>query len=94
VKRFGLASVVLVAACVHNPPRIDGVAPTPATSSSLWQPSSSVVAAAAQDKAHSPVVTAVQRIQQLFIVARLERCKPESAVLCFREVLEPAEQYA
>jgi outer membrane protein len=61
VKRFGLASVVLVAACVHNPPRIDGVAPAPATSSSLWQPSSSVVAAAARDNAHGPAVAAVQR---------------------------------
>jgi outer membrane protein len=46
------ASVALVGACAHNPPRIDGVAPTPASPSVLWQPSASVVAAAARDTAH------------------------------------------
>ena len=61
MKRFGLALVVLLAACVHNPPRIDGVAPTPANSSSLWQPSSSVVAAAARDTAHAAGSVTVPR---------------------------------
>jgi len=61
VKRFGVAMVVLLAACVHNPPRIDGVAPAPANPSSLWQPSPSVVAAAARDTAHGAPSVAAPR---------------------------------
>jgi len=62
VKRLGLAPVVLVAACVHAPPRIDGVAPTPASPSVLWQPAPSVVAAAARDTVHR-VATAATPLQ-------------------------------
>jgi outer membrane protein TolC len=61
VKRLQLALVVLVSACVHSAPRIDGVAPTPANPSSLWQPSPSVVSAAARDTAHAAASAALPR---------------------------------
>lgn len=49
MKRIGLAVVGLVTACVHSPPRIDGVAPTPSSPSTQWQPSPSVTEAARKD---------------------------------------------
>jgi outer membrane protein TolC len=49
VKRLGLALVGLVTACVHSAPRIDGVASTPSSPSTVWQPSSSVTEAARRD---------------------------------------------
>lgn len=38
-------------ACVHAPPKIDGVAPTPAAPNAVWAPSPSVERAAARDAA-------------------------------------------
>jgi outer membrane protein len=50
VKRSALTFVLLAgAACRHSAPKIEGMAPTPATTSSLWQPTRSVVDAAARD---------------------------------------------
>jgi outer membrane protein len=47
---FGTATLaLLVAGCAHSPPSINGVAPTPSSPSSLWNPSPSVAAAAARD---------------------------------------------
>lgn len=42
------------AACVHSPPRIDGVAPTPSNPATLWTPSPAVQQAAARDAAATP----------------------------------------
>ena len=65
MKRSGVAFVVLISACVHNPPRIDGVAPTPVSPSSLWQPSPSVVSAAARDTAHIAASAATPHVYTL-----------------------------
>jgi outer membrane protein len=41
-------------ACVHSAPSIDGAASTPTSAATLWNPSSSVVAAATRDARRSP----------------------------------------
>jgi outer membrane protein TolC len=48
----GLA--ILGAACVHSPPKIDGVAPTPAHAATLWNPSTEVKQIAARDTVMKP----------------------------------------
>ncbi|MGH7616378.1 MAG: TolC family protein, partial [Gemmatimonadaceae bacterium] len=49
---LGTAILALAAAnCAHAPPTIDGVAPTPAAPSSLWNPTPAVTAAGAHDAA-------------------------------------------
>jgi len=58
VKRLGLALAGLVTACAHSPPRIDGVAPTPASPSTLWNPAPSVTEAAARDTAKTASTSA------------------------------------
>ena len=58
MKRLGLALVGLVTACVHSPPRIDGVAPAPSSPSTLWQPSPGVTEAARRDTVKSAVLPA------------------------------------
>ena len=56
-----VALCVAGSACVHAPPSINGVAPTPATPSSLWTPPSSVTTAAARDTTHLVLSTAAVR---------------------------------
>ena len=46
---FALASLAAASACVHGPPRIEGVAATPPSQTTQWTPSSSVTSAAARD---------------------------------------------
>src|SRR5262249_19114250 len=47
---LGTATLALVASgCAHSPPTINGVAPTPAAPSTLWNPPAPVVAAGARD---------------------------------------------
>ena len=47
--RFALASLALASACVHGPPRIEGVAATPPTQTTQWTPPASVTEAAERD---------------------------------------------
>lgn len=52
MKPAALASISIVflgAACVHSPPKINGVAPAPSAPSSLWTPPTSVQQTAARD---------------------------------------------
>ena len=49
---------VFGAACVHAPPKIDGVAPTPSNPSTPWTPSKPVLEAAARDAATTPASSA------------------------------------
>lgn len=52
---------VASAACVHSPPSINGVAPAPASPSSLWTPPTSVSAAASRDTTHLAISTTATR---------------------------------
>ena len=52
---------VASAACVHSPPSIDGVAPAPASPSSVWTPPASVSAAASRDTTHLAISTTAAR---------------------------------
>jgi outer membrane protein len=53
VKRAATLLIALAgAACVHTPPKIDGAAPAPVNSSSLWTPPPVVTRAAMQDAVH------------------------------------------
>jgi outer membrane protein TolC len=55
VSAIALGCLMLAeAACVHAPPKIDGVAPTPANPATLWTPSSDVKQAAAHDVVAKP----------------------------------------
>jgi len=47
--RFALASLVAASACVHGPPRIEGVAAIPPSQTTTWSPPASVAAAAERD---------------------------------------------
>lgn len=47
--RFALISLATASACVHGPPRIEGVAATPPTQTAQWTPPASVTEAAARD---------------------------------------------
>lgn len=52
MKRVAIVILSLAgAACVHSPPKIDGVAPAPSNPSSLWTPGAKVREAAAHDAA-------------------------------------------
>ena len=51
-KGLGTATLALAAVgCAHSPPSIDGVAPTPAAPSTLWNPPAAVTAAGEHDTA-------------------------------------------
>jgi outer membrane protein len=51
---FAFSYILISTACVHSTPSIDGVASTPASSSALWNPPSSVVAEGARDAKRPP----------------------------------------
>ncbi|MEO7083303.1 MAG: TolC family protein [Gemmatimonadaceae bacterium] len=55
MSRSALAVLFVAAAgCVHGPPAIEGTAPVPASSSSVWRPTASVVSSGARDQVLSP----------------------------------------
>jgi outer membrane protein len=60
-----VACCVVLSACVHSPPSINGAAAAPASPSSLWTPPASVAAAAAHDTTHLTLSTATVRLLTL-----------------------------
>src|SRR4051812_36713314 len=60
---IALISVVasLGAACVHSPPKIKGVAPTPANPASPWTPPAAVKNEAARDSVTPPPIAATAK---------------------------------
>ena len=62
---------MLGAACVHSPPKIDGVAPTPANPATLWTPSNEVKQTAARDVAVKPGVATTPEATKMYTLAEV-----------------------
>jgi outer membrane protein TolC len=58
-------------ACVHAPPRIDGVAPAPANPATLWTPSAEVKRTAARDVVIKPAGTATPTAPRQYTLAEV-----------------------
>ena len=83
----------LGAACVHSPPKIDGVAPAPATQSSLWTPSASVDQAAAQDAKRTAPITTVARQYTLAEVVDVALRNSPATRLTYAQARSAADAY-
>ena len=59
--RFALISLATASACVHGPPRIEGVAATPPTQTTQWTPPASVTEAAARDVARPGRIDSIKQ---------------------------------
>ena len=59
--RFALALLAVASACVHGPPRIEGVAAAPPTQTTQWTPPPSVARAAERDVVRPPGVDSIRQ---------------------------------
>ena len=84
---------VASAACVHSPPSIDGVAPAPASPSSVWTPPASVSAAASRDTTHLAISTTAARQLTLPEVVDLALRKGPATRLSWAQARAAADAY-
>jgi outer membrane protein TolC len=83
----------VAAACVHAPPKIDGVAPTPANPGTLWTPSNDVKQAAARDASTSPVVATGPREYSLAEVVDVALRNSPATRLSYSQARAAADVY-
>jgi outer membrane protein TolC len=78
---------------VHNAPNIDGVAPTPAGPSALWQPPASVAAAGAHDVSGAAVSAAATRQLTLADVVDLALRNSPATVFSYTQARAAADVF-
>jgi outer membrane protein len=91
VVALGVAGVG--AACVHSPPKIDGVAPTPASPASQWTPPGVVQRAAARDTMHLALSTAPAKQYTLAEVVDVALRNSPSTRISYSEARAAADIY-
>ena len=88
-----IALCVVISACVHAPPPINGGPAAPPSPSSLWTPPASVAVAAARDTGHLAISTAAVRQLTLAEVVDLALRNSPATRLSWAQARSAAELY-